>query len=244
MTIKRLLVVIAVLLLANTSFAQSGRLNDLASQLANEAARFADSSYSDYTRAFRNSGNDLGAVMAAQQFSAGAQLFNRMVTDRRRNRELREAFTLLQNSARAADRNDLQRGGWSSLQRLMSDISRELNSDSSGDNNNQYPWPDQGGPSRSGRMTWKGTVDDNVLISVRGGSAQVETIGGSPYYDAVTNFTSSLPPRRVNVRLQKIRGRGELFIEQQPSRENDYTAIVRIRDPKGGPSDYEFELSW
>jgi hypothetical protein len=244
MIIKRLLIVIAVLFLANTSFAQSGRLNDLASQLANEAASFADSSYNDYTRSFRNTGNDLGGVMAAQQFSAGAQLFNRMVNDRRRNQELREAFLLLQNSARASDSNSLQRSRWSNIQRLMNDISRELNYGTSGDNNNQYPWPDQGGPARSGRMTWKGKVDDDVRIVVRGGGAEVETIGGSPYYDAVSNFTASLPPRRVNVRLQKIRGRGEIFIEQQPSRENDYTAVVRIRDPKGGPADYEFELSW
>ena len=40
------------------------------------------------------------------------------------------------------------------------------------------------------------------------------------------------------------RGRGDIFIEQQPSRENDFTAIVRIKDPKGGASDYEFELQW
>lgn len=243
MIIKRLPIVIAVLFLANTSFAQSGRLSNLARQLANEAASFADSSYNDYTRSFRNTGNTLEAVMAAQQFSASAQLFNRMVTDRRRNQELREAFLLLQNSANTADRNNLQRSRWFSIQRLLSDISRELNSDSSGDNN-PFPWPDQGGPSRSGRMTWKGKVDDDVRIVVRGGTAQVETIGGSPYYDAVTSFTASLPPRRTNVRLQKIRGRGEIFIEQQPSRENDYTAVVRIRDPRGGPSDYEFELSW
>jgi hypothetical protein len=48
----------------------------------------------------------------------------------------------------------------------------------------------------------------------------------------------------VTVRLTQKRGRGEIFIEQQPSRENDFTAIIRIRDSKGGASDYEFELQW
>ena len=186
--------------------------------------------------------------MGAQQFSAGAQLFNRMVQDRRRNQDLREAFQLLQNLSSAADRNTLQRSRWSNIDRLMSDISRELSSDSGGNNpfpNNPNPYPDQGGPYRgSGRMTWRGKVDDDVRIVVRGGTAQVETIGGSPYYDAATNFTASLPPRRVNVQLVKRRGRGEVFIEQQPSRENDYSAVVRIRDPRGGASDYEFELVW
>jgi len=96
----------------------------------------------------------------------------------------------------------------------------------------------------SGRMTWRGRVDDDVRIKIRGGSADVETIGGSPYYDAQPNFSNSLPNRRVTVRLTEKRGRGDIFIEQQPTRENDFTAIVRIKDPKGGASDYAFTLEW
>jgi hypothetical protein len=244
MFIKRVLGIAAVLLLANTSFAaQSNQLRQLASQLASEAANFADSTYNDYSRAPRNSSGDIEAVMSAQQFSAGAQLFNRMVNDRRRNQELREAFQLLQNVSRGGERNNFQRNRWYDIQRLMSDIARELNEDYS--DNNQIPWPDQGGPYRgSGQMNWRGKVDDDVRIVIRGGTAQVETIGGSPYYDATTSFTASLPPRRVNVRLQKRKGRGEIFLEQQPSRENDYAAVVRIIDKKGAASDYEFDLSW
>jgi hypothetical protein len=48
----------------------------------------------------------------------------------------------------------------------------------------------------------------------------------------------------VNVRLVVKRGRGEVFIEQQPSRDNDFSVVVRIRDTRGGASDYEFELVW
>lgn len=244
MIIKRLLIVAVVTLCASTAsaqFGQSGRLGESARQLASEANGLADSSYSDYTRRVRNSG-DIQSVMLAQQFSAAAQLFNRMVTDRRSNQELREAFQVVQNLWRSANSNNLQRNRGFNLQRLMTDIESTLNLGNSG-NDNPFPFPDS--PSRSsGRMVWRGTVDDDVRIMIRGGSAQVETIGGSPYYDGVTNFTASLPPRRVNVRLQKNRGRGEVFIEQQPSRENDYTAVVRIRDPRGGASDYEFELSW
>ena len=244
MIIKRLSIVAVVILCAGAAsaqFGQSGRVGELARQLAGEATGFADSSYSDYTRRVRNSGGDIESVMFAQQFSAAAQLFNRMVNDRRSNQELREAFQVVQNLWRSANSNNLQRRGFN-LQRLMTDIESALSRGNSG-NDNQFPFPDS--PSRSsGRMVWRGTVDDDVRIMIRGGSAQVETIGGSPYSDAVTNFSASLPPRRVNVRVQKIRGRGEVFIEQQPSRENDYTAVVRIRDPRGGASDYEFELSW
>jgi len=48
----------------------------------------------------------------------------------------------------------------------------------------------------------------------------------------------------VTVRLTNKRGRGEIYIEQQPSRENDFAVVVRIKDPRGGASDYEFELQW
>ena len=93
-------------------------------------------------------------------------------------------------------------------------------------------------------MTWRGRVDDDVRIRIRGGTADVETIGGTPYTDSQPNFDNSLPNRRVTVRLTQKRGRGEIFIEQQPSRENDFTAIVRIIDTRGGASEYEFELQW
>jgi hypothetical protein len=175
--------------------------------------------------------------MLTQQFAASAQIFYRMVVDRRRNQELRDGFDLLSLLARSVERNNLQRNSWYNIQRLMSDIAREVASDSSSGGQN----PDTG---RGGRMTWRGRVDDDVRIRIRGGSADVETIGGTAYYDAQPNFFNSLPPRRVTVRLTQKRGRGEIFIEQQPSRENDFTAVIRIKDSRGGAADYEFELQW
>lgn len=239
-----LLAVTAVLLFASPAFSQFGqsnRLSDLTARLSREAGQFADNNYSNYSNSSRNARNDIEAVMVSEQFAAAARLFDRMVVDRRRPGELRDAFDVLSNLARSVERNNFQRNSWSNVQRLMSDISSELNSDSSNRGpGDQYP----GSGDRSGRMTWRGRVDDDVRIRIRGGSAEVETIGGTAYYDGQPNFFNSLPNRRVTVRLTAKRGRGEVFIEQQPSRENDFTAIIRIKDPKGGASDYEFELQW
>ncbi len=238
--IKRsLLAFAAVLLLGSPVFAQSNRLTDLAARLSHEAESFADQNYDDYSNSSRNARNDIEGVMLSQQFAAAARTFNRMVVDRRRRAELSDAFDVLSNLARLVERNSYQRN-WSNVQRLMSDISSELNNNSSyGGPGGQHP--DSGG---GGRMTWRGRVDDDVRIKIRGGSAEVETIGGTPYYDGQPNFFDSLPNRRVTVRLTTKRGRGDIFIEQQPSRENDFTAIIRIKDPKGGASQYEFELQW
>ena len=246
MITRSLLVVVAVLVFASPGFSQFGqannnnRLTDLAGRLSREAEQFADDNYSSYVNGTRNLRRDIEVVMAAHQFAGASRIFYRMTVDRRQIADLRDAFDMLRTLGNSIDRYNLQRSNWSSLQRLISDISRELN----------YGGPGPGGggqnpdSDRSGRMTWRGRVDDDVRIRIRGGTAEIETLGGTPYNDGQPNFYNSLPYRRVTVRLTNKRGRGEIFIEQQPSRENDFTTIVRIRDTKGGASDYEFELQW
>ena len=238
---RSLLVVIAIGLFASPAFSQFGqsnRLTDLASRLSREADDLADANYSSYTNSTRNNRNDIEAVMITQQFGASARIFYRMVVDRRRNQDLRDAFDVVSRMARSVEQNNLQRSSWFNIQRLMSDIAREVSS-----NQTPGPFPPDTG-DRGGRMTWRGRVDDDVRIRIRGGSADVETIGGTPYYDGQPNFSSSLPNRRVSVRLTKNRGRGDMFIEQQPSRDNDFTAIIRIKDSRGGADNYEFTLDW
>jgi len=243
---RSVLVVVAVLLFASpafTQFGQSNRLTDLASRLSRDADDFADSSYTGFNNNSRIVRNDVEAVMLAYQFAGASRIFYRMTVDRRRNQDIRDAFDMLQTLARSVERNNAQRNTWYNIQRTMTDIGRELNFTSGGGGGGGGQYPDSGG-GRGGRMTWRGRVDDDVRIKIRGGSADVETLGGTPYYDSQPNFENSLPYRRVTVRLTDKRGRGEIFIEQQPSRENDFTAVIRIRDTKGGASDYEFALEW
>ena len=239
----RLLVAAAVLLFAQTTFgqfgqSQSSRLVDLASRLSRDVNDFADATYRSYSNSSRSNRSDIEAVMLSEQFNGASRIFYRMVVDRRRNSDLRDALGFLQDVARSIERNNLQRESWYNIQRQLTDISQEIDSGGN-DSGGNYP-----SPGRSGRMTWRGKVDDDIRVRIRGGSAEVETIGGTPFYDAQQNFSASLPSRRVNVSLSLKRGRGEIYIEQQPSRENDFTLIVRIKDPKGGASTYEFEVTW
>jgi hypothetical protein len=241
MITRSLLVVVAILLFASPSFTQFGqanRLTDLASRLSREADDFADSSYNNFSNNSRAVRNDTEAVMLAYQFAGASRIFYRMTVDRRRNQDLRDAFDTLQNLARSLERNNARQNNWLNIQRTMQDIAREINAGGGG-GGPQYP--DTG---RGGRMTWRGRVDDDVRIRIRGGSADVETIGGTPYNDSQPNFENSLPNRRVTVRLTEKRGRGEILIEEQPSRENDFTAVIRIRDTRGGASEYAFTLEW
>ena len=241
MFIRSFLVVMVIGLFATPAFSQFGqsnRLMDMAARLSREAENLADANYSSYTNSSRNNRNEIEAVMLTQQFAGASRIFYRMTVDRRRNQDLRDAFDVLSRLARTVEQNNLQQSSWYNIQRLLSDIAREVSS-----NQNPGPFP-PGTGDRSGRMTWRGRVDDDVRIRIRGGSADVETLGGTPYYDSQPNFENSLPNRRVTVRLTSKRGRGEIFIEQQPSRENDFTAVIRIRDTRGGADNYEFTLEW
>ena len=244
MITRSLLVVVATLVFASPALSQFGqsnnnRLTDLADRLSRESGEFADDTYNNYANGNRNARRDVEAVMVTQQFAGASRIFYRMAVDRRSTSDLRDAFDILRTLGSSIERYNPQRSNWSNLQRLMSDISRELNYGAPGGGGGQNPDSD-----RSGRMTWRGRVDDDVRIRIRGGTAEIETLGGTPYNDGQPNFYNSLPYRRVTVRLTNKRGRGEISIEQQPSRENDYTAVVRIRDTRGGASEYEFELQW
>ena len=238
---KHLIALGVVLLFAHPAFAQFGQSNRLmntAERLSRDAEAFADATYNAYTNSFRNNRTEVEAVMLAQQFAAASRIFYRMVVDRRRNQDLRDAFGMLQDLGRSVERNNNQRTSWYTVQRSLSDVAREMDlNDSSGGN----PPPESG---RGGRMTWRGRVDDDVRITIRGGTADVETLGGTAYNDGQPNFSASLPARRVNVRLVSKKGRGEIFIEQQPSRDNDFSVVIRIKDTRGGASEYEFELAW
>jgi hypothetical protein len=247
--IKRsLLLVVVSLLFASPALAQfvpSNRLTDSAARLSRDAEDFAGATYNGYTNSNRNNRNEIEAVMLAQQLGASARIFYRMVVDRRRPQELRDAYELVRNLANSVERNNLQRSSWYNVTRSLGEVARDLNYDSSNNSGGGGGGPFQGdGGGRGGRMTWKGRVDDDVRITIRGGTADVETLGGTPYYDAQPNFGASLPSRRVNVKLTNKRGRGEIYIEQQPSRENNFAVVVRIKDTRGGAADYEFELQW
>jgi hypothetical protein len=248
MIAKQIMLVVTLLLFATTGLAQSRQLSDLANRLATESNDLADASYRAYTSSFRGNRGDLEAVMLAQQFSGATQLFNRMVLDRRRSQELKDASQLIQDLARSLGRYNLQTNRWNTIQRYLSDISRELETHGNNNNNNPFPGGDRPGGGQdyysSGRMNWRGRVDDDVRITVRGGTAEVKTLGGTPNTDYGQAFTASIPRRRVTVQLTVKRGRGQVVIEEQPSRENDFACVVRIRDPRGGASEYEFELSW
>jgi hypothetical protein len=93
-------------------------------------------------------------------------------------------------------------------------------------------------------VVWRGRVDGESIIRFRSDQSWDETINGYGVSNARYQFNAPLPSHPVVVNLTNTEGRGEIVIIEQPSRNNNYTASVRIRDRRGGSDNYAFTLVW
>ena len=98
--------------------------------------------------------------------------------------------------------------------------------------------------SGPGSMNWRGRVDDYVELRVQGNRVRSIERSGAPTYNEHASFSSPLPRADVRVEVKKRDGRGKVSILEQPSRYNNYTAVIRIDDSKGGADDYQIEMQW
>lgn len=96
-----------------------------------------------------------------------------------------------------------------------------------------------------GRFAWSGDVDDVVEIRIQGRRVEYRTRSGAPLRHERSNLRgAALPRREVNLELNVLRGRGSVVVVQEPNRRNDFTAIIRVIDKRGGYGDYDFDVRW
>ncbi len=99
-------------------------------------------------------------------------------------------------------------------------------------------------PYQSGSVTWRGRVDQKANIIIYGADVQTEDVSGTGISGVDFRVTGSLARRPGTINVRKRNGRGTVTVLQNPSRENDYTAIVQVFDPNGGADNYEVEITW
>ena len=85
---------------------------------------------------------------------------------------------------------------------------------------------------------WAGVVDREVQIQLRGNRAYVRPIGEGDNRQSRGRIVNGLPLQPGNLVIQRLEGRGEVSVIEQPSARNNYTAKFRIRDPRGGADRY------
>lgn len=103
---------------------------------------------------------------------------------------------------------------------------------------------DTGQSGGAGRLTWRGRVDDVIMLEIRDRTVRDRVVSGRAAEAVRFDFGASLPSRDVSVLVDKRQGRGEVRVVEQPSRRNNYTAVIQIRDSSGGADDYEIEVRW
>src|SRR5205823_1107052 len=92
-------------------------------------------------------------------------------------------------------------------------------------------------------LEWSGDVDQSLLITLRPGGVAYRTVGGDRPREIESSF-NGLPSGVTNVDVSLREGRGEVIVVQQPTPENGYTAVIRVRDPQPGFGHYSFNVLW
>jgi hypothetical protein len=99
-------------------------------------------------------------------------------------------------------------------------------------------------PRNTDSVVWRGRVDGESIIRFRGTRSWEQTLNGWSVSNVRYNFSAALPEHPLSLNLVKSQGRGEALIIEQPTRSNNFTAAVLVRDNSGGSDDYVFTLAW
>jgi hypothetical protein len=89
-----------------------------------------------------------------------------------------------------------------------------------------------------------GVVDKEIQIQLRGNRAWVQPIGAGEDRFNRGRMISGLPQQTGNLVVQRLEGRGDVDVIEQPSSRNGYTATLRIRDPRSGAARYRIVAYW
>jgi len=99
-------------------------------------------------------------------------------------------------------------------------------------------------PYTSGRVNWRGRVDQTANILISGSDVQTQDKSGTGVSGVTHNINGSLARRPGSVTVRKRNGRGTVMVLEQPSFANDFTAVIQIFDQGSGADNYEVEISW
>ena len=94
-------------------------------------------------------------------------------------------------------------------------------------------------------VRWTGDVDDALEIRIQGDRIDYQTLSGKAVRHVRADFVNGgLPRNDVQVFVTDQTGRGSVSVVQQPSSWNNYTAVIRVYDPRSGYGAYSFDLGW
>jgi hypothetical protein len=125
------------------------------------------------------------------------------------------------------------------------------------DRNDKGHWDNRGGRGNgrwgnNGRndnvprevFRWQGRVDKEVRIQLQGGRAYVQAMGNREVHNDNGRFVGGLPHQDGFLRVERVQGRGDIDVIEQPNASNGYHATLRVRDPRSGADNYRIIAYW
>jgi len=105
-------------------------------------------------------------------------------------------------------------------------------------------WNNGNGSYGSGAaLRWSGNVDGEIEIRLQGRRMDERVLSGGLIRDERSSV-GNMPNRDAQLVISQRSGRGSVYVAQQPSAYNGYTAVIRVRDPQGGYGYYDFEADY
>ncbi|HZI42096.1 MAG TPA: hypothetical protein VFD67_10350 [Gemmatimonadaceae bacterium] len=106
-------------------------------------------------------------------------------------------------------------------------------------------WNNGNGGWNSGTaLRWSGNVDGEIEIRLQGRQIDERVLSGGVIRDERSSIPSEMPRRDAQLVISQRSGRGTVYVAQQPSAYNGYTAVIRVRDPQGGYGYYDFQADY
>lgn len=93
-------------------------------------------------------------------------------------------------------------------------------------------------------LHWSGNVDNEIEIRLQGRRFDERTLAGGQPYNQRSSIVDGLPNRDAQLVISQRQGRGTVYVAQQPTSYNGYTAVIRVRDPQGGYGYYDFDVQY
>jgi hypothetical protein len=207
--------------------------------LQQNIGNMANNSAKDFFSRVNNRVDQLNNLLILQQSETTVSTFLLLVKNNRPNSELRDAADALNDRLSKFNPDSASRIPFEQIKKDINELISELKKSG----NSQDKKSDKANEVL-GRINWQGTIDDEVHLIIHASAVQTKTISGKEYNDGIFNFTSPLPEENVQVFVNKKDGRGTIKILQQPSADNNFTAIIQILDKNGGAREYNLEIYW
>jgi hypothetical protein len=94
------------------------------------------------------------------------------------------------------------------------------------------------------QFVWQGPVGGSAILSLHGKNLTTAYEGEPVEGGGKFRFLDPLPETRQTVRVEVLKGRGDVHVIDQPNIENHYTLSIAIDDRQPGSSFYSIALYW